>query len=134
MPAHNSIAIWSVVIGPISPMLAGLYAFLGFLRVTIFMLTLNEAVVVRFLILRFWRRHPPINEDFFGIFALLANVMLSALFALIMYMTNGLLRQQWILMGNNLDEMPDDLVRFRLIGFLIFVTVVIHLASVSLFA
>lgn len=131
MPIHSSIVVGSVLIGPLGPISAGIFATLGAFRVIFVLLSFIESVIVRFLILRVWKRHPPINEDFFALFALVFNYTLSAFFALFVYMSNGQLNQQWILMGKNPDEIPEDIVRFRITGFLILVAVTLIIAMVS---
>ena len=125
---YNSIVVWSALIGPLGPIAAGIYATMGTFRVTFCLLAAAETMVVRILVLRVWKRHPPINEYFFASFAAMMNTTLSVFYALTAYMTNGQLRQQWILMGKNPDDIPDDLLRFRITGFLVLANVALSLA------
>lgn len=131
MPIYNCVGLGSALTGPSGPISAGIFAVLGNFRINFWMFSVSESVIVRFLVIKVWKRPPPLDEDFFAFFAQVFNYTLCAFYALIMYMTNDQLSQQWLLMGKNPDEIPSDLLRFRITGFLILVTSALMVALVS---
>ncbi len=111
--AGSSINVWSYLIGPVSRPVALLFFVHRFATLVHVFFVLVETVVFRLAIDKFWRRIPPINEDFFALYLIILNPILGLVLSLVHLSTGEGFAHVYRVMGKNIDEIPEPELKLK---------------------
>ncbi len=106
-----------LVVGPIASTAVEALYFIGntgFGMVTLF--ALNEIAVIRFMSIFWWKRLPPISDDFFGILLWLTNISLSFFFASAARLGYTEFQEMYLILTGLPDTTDTDFPNFRYVN------------------